>query len=314
MYDIIKSKKKTKTPKSVKQQTSSNLQAYVILAILSIVWGSSFILIKKSLVSFSGLQVGAGRIVFAFLAFTPLFIYQFKKLEWKYIKPIAVVGICGSGLPAILYAVAQVHIPSGVAGLLNGLTPIFTFLLAITVFGKSFKWQQMIGISLGLIGTSLIFFHKNEVTGSFPILYGLLIILATFCYGVSANTVGKYLGELKPIMISTLSFMILGPWAMIYLLSTDFIHVVSSHPDAMTSFGSLLVLSLVGTFGANILFFKLIQITEPVFSSSVSFITPIVALFWGFMDGEFLSIFYVFALMLILSGVFLIKSHKAKSG
>lgn len=270
-------------------------------------WGSSFILIKKALIAFSPLQVGAGRVVIAFLAFMPLLMYHFKQIPWSKVKPLLVVGFMGSALPAILYAIAQTHIASGVAGLLNALTPIFTFLLAIMFFGRSFSWKHLLGISLGFLGTLLIFFTKQGATGSFPLNYGLLIVLATFCYGISGNTVGRYLQNVSPIIISTVSFSIVGPWMFIYLLNSNFLAVISTHPDSVVSLAALLVLSLVGTFGANMIFFKLIQITDPVFSSSVSFLTPIVALAWGFLDGEYFSIYFFIALLLILTGVFLIK-------
>lgn len=286
---------------------SSKVLSWSLLGLLSIVWGSSFILIKKALIAFSPLQVGAGRVVIAFIAFTPLFIYHFNKIPWNKVKPLFAIGLLGSGLPAVLYAIAQTHIASGVAGLLNALTPIFTFLLAIMVFGRSFSWKHLLGISLGFLGTLTIFCTKQDGLGHFPFSYGLLIVLATFCYGISANTVGRYLQDVPPIIISTVSFSLVGPWMLIYLLGTDFLDVINQHPEGGVSFAALLVLSLVGTFGANILFFKLIQITDPVFSSSVSFITPIVAFMWGFLDGEYFSFYFFLALIMILTGLFLIK-------
>ena len=253
------------------------------------------------------MQVGAGRVVIAFLVFIPLLAFQFKSIPWHKILPLFIIGLCGSGLPAFLYATAQTNISSGVAGLLNALTPIFTFILAILLFGRKFSWKHLLGISLGFLGCLIIFFSKQEGTAAFPISYGLLIVLATFCYGISANTVGRYLKDVHPLLISTVSFSLIGPWVMIYLLNTDFISVISTHDYGVQSFIALLVLSLVGTFGANILFFKLIQLTDPVFSSSVSFITPIVALMWGFLDGEYFSLLFFLSLALIFAGVFLVK-------
>ena len=257
--------------------------------------------------AFSPMQVGAGRVAIAFLAFLPLLAYQFKQIPWNKIGPLFIIGLCGSGLPAFLYATAQTNIPSGVAGLLNALTPIFTFLLAIMVFGRLFSWKHLLGITLGFLGCIIIFFTKQEGTVAFPVSYGLLIVLATFGYGISANTVGRYLKDVHPLIISTVSFSLIGPWVFLYLLNTDFISVITTHEAGLQSLLALLVLSLVGTFGANILFFKLIQLTDPVFSSSVSFITPIVALMWGFLDGEYFSLLFFVALGLILLGVFLIR-------
>lgn len=283
--------------------------AWGILIFLSLVWGSSFILIKKSLVGLSPLQVGAGRIAITFLAFLPFIIKYLRQVKSKEWWPIMVVGICGSGLPAFLYATAQTHVQSGVAGILNALTPIFTYILALLIFGKVFTWRQLIGIIIGFVGTCIIFFVKEDSGFSFNWGYGLLIVLATFMYGISANTVGKFLQETKALIISAISFLFIGPIATIYLLSTDFIQVVTTTDIGMSSFLALATLALLSTFLANIVFFKLIQLTDPVFSASVSFIAPVIALVWGFWDGEFVSVFYVISLIMILYGVFLVKER-----
>ena len=293
-----------------KEQTNSVLTAWVILFLLSLIWGSSFILIKKSLVAFSPQEVGAGRIAISFLAFTPLFFYQFKKIDWSKFWPLLVVGLFGSALPAFLYATAQTEIPSAIAGLLNALTPIFTFILSILAFGISFSWRQLLGITLGFIGTAIIFLGQNEVTGSLPLVMGLLLVLASLCYGISANTVKSYLGNVHPLMLSTVSFVLIGPWMLIYLLKTDFIYNIQTHPEGHMSLLALLTLSLIGTFGANIIFFRLVQLTDAVFASSVSFLTPIVAFGWGVMDGESFSIAFFISLILIFTGVILVKFKK----
>ena len=253
------------------------------------------------------MQVGTGRIVISFLAFIPLFLYYLKDIDWDKLWPLLVVGLCGSGLPAILYATAQTHIDSGIAGLLNAMTPIFTFILALWIFGRRFAWKQLVGIILGFMGTLIIFMGKGGGAEQFPLYYGLLIVIATFCYGVSANTVSHSLKSMNPLIISTVSFMLIGPWALIYLLQSDFVYQISNHEYGSKSLAALMILSLVGTFGANILFFKLIQMTDPVFSASVSFLTPIVAFMWAVWDGEEFSLFFFFALALILAGVFLVK-------
>lgn len=258
------------------------------------------------------MQVGAGRTSIAFLAFLSLFFKQFNEINWKKFFPLLIVGLCGSALPAFLYAIAQTKIPSGVAGILNALTPIFAFLLALMFFGKKFYWKHLIGISLGFLGCLLIFITKQDGISKFPLFFGFLIVMATFCYGISVNTVGTYLKNMHPLIISSVSFTLVGPWVLIYLLNTDFISVITTHEYGMQSFLSLTILSLIGTFGANIIFFKLIQITDAVFSSSVSFLTPIISLLWGFYDGEYISYVYIAALCLIILGVFLVKFSKKK--
>ena len=222
------------------------------------------------------------------------------------------VGLCGSGFPAFLYAIGQTQIPSAVAGVLNSMTPIFTFILAILAFKQKFYSKQLMGISLGLVGIILLFFIKEQGVESFPFLHAFLLVAATVFYAISANTVSRFLKEVKPIMISVISFSIIGPFALIYLLTTDFVHL-AIQPEALTSLVSLMILSLIGTFLANILFFKLVQLTEAVFATTVSFLIPFVALFWGFIDGELMTLYHVFALILILSGIALIRLDQSKA-
>ena len=294
-------------------KTKSISLAWSLLIILSLIWGSSFILIKKALIAFTPMQVGSGRIVFAFIAFLPLFIYHYKAVNWAKIKPLIVVGLCGSGLPAVLYATGQFQLPSAVAGVLNSLTPICTLLISILFFTKRFDINQLVGVFIGLVGVSIIFFIKEDNNTAFPFFYAGLILLATVCYGISANTVSHYLSQMRPILISTLSFVLIGPFALVYLLSTDFINIITHTDGAVFSLVALITLSIVGTFLANILFFKLIQITEPVFSSTVSYLIPFVALGWGFVDGEYISIYHILALALILGGIVVIKFAKNKN-
>lgn len=259
------------------------------------------------------MQVGAGRVVISFIAFLPLFFYQLKDIDWKKFFPLLIVGLCGSAIPAFLYAIGQTQIPSGIAGVLNSMTPIFTFLMAIVIFKQKFKGRQLIGITLGFLGILIIFLIGYETDVAFDIKYAFLIIVATIFYATSANTVNKYLKGLPPLIISTVSFTLIGPLMLIYLFSTDFVAQISSHPQGHESFIALLILSLIGTFMANILFFKLIQLTDAIFSTTVAFLIPFVALFWGFLDGELIGIFHMLALVVILAGIYLVKFDKSKS-
>lgn len=241
------------------------------------------------------------------MAFIPLLIVHWKKIPTDKWLPLLIVGFCGSGIPAILYAIGQTHIPSAIAGVLNSMTPIFTLLLGLLIFKQKFKNNQIKGIVLGFCGIIVLFFIKDEGKEAFSYFYAFLIIIATIFYGISANTVKTYLTNIKPLVISVVSFSIIGPMALIYLFGTDFITIISDHPQGVQSFMALAVLSLIGTFAANILFFKLIQITDAIFSTSVSFLIPFVALFWGFLDGEMLGVFHFLALVLILGGIYLVR-------
>ncbi|NNE27712.1 MAG: DMT family transporter [Saprospiraceae bacterium] len=293
-------------------KSASTYLAWFLLILLSLVWGSSFILIKKALIAFTPMQVGAGRIVFAFLAFLPFFLRHIRRIDWSKFKWFAVVGLCGSGFPAFLFAIAQTNIDSSIAGVLNSLTPIFTFVLAVLIFKHAFSSKQLAGVVIGFLGVLCIFFTNQQESTTFAPAFALLIIVATLMYAISANTVGRFLKSVDPLIISTVSFVLIGPFVLIYLLGSGFVAQMTSHEAGLSSTVALLILSLVGTFGANILFFKLVQLTDAVFSSSVSFIIPLVALFWGYIDGEHLSLLHFISLLLILFGVLLIKRSTQK--
>ncbi len=282
-------------------------KSWFIIILLSIIWGSSFILIKKSLVAYSDVEVGALRLTISSLAFIPIFLYLAKEYDWKKIPYFILVAICGSGVPSFLYAIAQTRIDSSVAGVLNSLTPIFALILSVVVFKDVFKWKQLGGILLGFAGASVLVLLRNTEHLTTDLNYSLLIVLATVLYGISVNVVNYKLDEYRPLLISSFSFVIIAPFAFIYLFSTDFITHTIEHPYGWNSLLAVTGLSLLSTFFATILFYRLVKNTNAVFGSSVAFFIPLVALGWGFADGESLGIWHVASLLMILLGVYWIK-------
>ncbi len=285
--------------------------AWGILILLSLIWGSSFILIKKSLLAFTGVEVGLTRVAISFLAFLPYIILQLKKVDWSRWKLYLLVGLTGNGLPAILYAVAETQIDSAIAGVLNSLTPIFTLILAWLIWKQKSNLWQVLGIILGFLGTSWLLILGVDGISFDNIPYGMLIVLATFCYGVSANVVQHKLSGLSPTMIGALSFLFIGPVALSYLLfNTDFIIHLTEHEYGRFSFGMVSILAIIGTVISSIIFYRLVQLTNAVFASMVSFLIPIVALLWGILDQEELVWLHVFGIIAILMGIYLVKLKK----
>lgn len=298
--------------KAIKSNTS--VLAWIALILLSLVWGSSFILIKKSLLAFSALEVGALRITLATIAFTPFFIHHLKEVPWEKLKYFIIIGLCGSGIPSFLYAIAQTQVDSSIAGLLNSLTPIFTLIIGLLVFKTILIKKQLVGIILGFLGAvALILLDNSGVQTDSNILFASFIVLATICYGTSVNVVKFKLDGLKPVLISSVSFIITGPFAIAYLLTTDFVSDITNHPDGWTALAAVSTLALLSTFLSTILFYKLVHKTDAVFASSVSFIIPIVALAWGFIDGEFVGLGHIVSLVCILVGVYLLRVKSTKT-
>lgn len=276
---------------------------WTLLVVLALIWGSSFILIKKGLVGLSPYQLGALRIIFTALF---LLIIGFKSLteikqyQWKY---IAITALFGTFLPAFLFAIAETKVSSSVCSILNSLTPLNTLLIGIIAFGLAFKRSQFIGVVIGLIGTAILIFNgKQESTENYT--YTILVIIASICYALNVNLIKKYLSDVKPLSITTGNFSIMLIPALIVLFSTNFLDIVR-WPTTQHSMLFIMILGIVGTGVANILFFKLIQMSSPVFASSVTYLIPIVAFFWGLMDNEMLTPFQFFGAFIILVGVYL---------
>lgn len=282
-----------------------SLLSWGILILLSLVWGSSYILIKKSLVAFTPIQVACLRLGISAIAFFPVFLYHFKEIEWSKLKYLIIVGLTGSGLPAVLFSIAQTEISSSVAGVLSSLGPLFTLVIGILFFGAVAEWNKITGILVGLLGAiSLIIFGQNVgIEGN--LWYGLLILVGCVCYAISSNTVKTYLQEMSSIRISSVAFFTVGFPCLIYLSTTDIIEVIQTHEHGWTSLGTVTLLAMGGTVMATILFFKLVQVTNPVFASLVSYLIPVIAILLGGYDGEPITILHLFGMVLILLGVYL---------
>lgn len=284
----------------------SRVQHFLTLAFLSLIWGTSFILIKKSVGIYPPEQVGLMRLGLSGLAFLPFLVFQWKKIDWKRLHFFLLVGLCGSGIPAFLFSFAQKHISSSVAGILNSLTPLFTLLLGIFVFRATLIWAKVIGVLIGLVGATLLILFSNGGNLQAEAGYSLLIVLAAVCYATNSNIVGNIFRDLNSLLISSVSFALVGiPAFLILVFRTDFLQILIHNPRGLEGLGYVSILALVGTVLSTIIFFRLIQQTSPVFASTVAYVMPIVALMWGLLDGETVGIYHLLGMALILSGVYL---------
>ncbi len=284
-----------------------NIQNWLIFLFLCIVWGSSFILIKKSLIAFSPVQVACLRITISTVAFSPVLIAMKYRIPWKVMKYVALVGITGSGVPAFMFAIAETRLESGITGILNSMTPIFTLIVGILFFAMPILKKQMFGVGLGFLGAMFLILFDPEAMEFNLNVYALFVLIGTICYGFSSNIVKRYCQDLPAIAITGLSFVSIGWLAVIWLFMTDFVSVMQTHEEAWFSFGAASILALVGTVTANVLFFKLIQNTDAVFGSSIAYLIPVTALIWGFIDGENIAIAHIGGMILIIFGVYIMR-------
>jgi drug/metabolite transporter (DMT)-like permease len=277
---------------------------WIYLGILSLIWGSSFILIKKGLIGLSAIQLGSLRLIFS-AVFLVLIgyksLFKLTKSQWKY---VALTAVFGTFIPAYLFALAETEIDSSTTAVLNSLTPLNTLILGIITFGVSFKKNQFIGICIGFIGSILLVFNGASNHPEQNYYYAFLVVLASICYATNVNLIKKYLPTVAPLSITTGNFLVLLAPAVLLLYFSGFFDIISA-PEVQISMGYIAILGIVGTGIANILFFKLIQISSPVFATSVTYLIPIVAFFWGLLDHEILTPIQFMGAFIILIGVYL---------
>lgn len=287
-------------------------ESWFLLLLLSLIWGSSFILIKEGLVAFSAEQSAALRVSIAFLFMLPFLFKNFKKLPKEKIKFIIIVGVIGNLIPALLFALAEKELESSVTGMLNGLTPLFALMIAVYIFSYKIKYFQITGILIGFAGTIIL--SLVNTSGNFGSLniYALLVVTATLCYAISLNIIAVHLNEVSAITVSSLALATIGPVSLIYLLSTDFISLMISHPAAMKSFTAILILGVVGTAIGIMLYTRLIQTTSVFFAGIVTYLIPVVAVFWGLIYGEKIFALHFAGLLLILTGVYFVNKYEEK--
>lgn len=289
---------------------STDNKKWLYLLTLALVWGSSFILMKKALVGLTPIQLGAIRILFAgsvLLLFGFRALKEIKKRHWKYIIYTALLG---TFFPVFLFAYAVKGIDSSVVSILNSLTPFNTFIVGYLVFGFSFKKKQLLGVFIGLSGTILLILKGADMNPNQNYWFSILVLIASVGYAFNVNMVKKHLHDVSALGIVAGNFILLIIPALLVLYSTGFFSEYEYTKPNLEALGYLAILAVVGTGAAKVLYNKIVHLASPLFASSVTYLIPIVAVFWGILDGEQLHIIQLFAGIIILLGVYL--ANKAK--
>ena len=277
---------------------------WFILLILSLIWGSSFILMKKALIHLSPVQVGALRMVFTALTLFAVGWKSLKNIQREHWFYIFLTALFGTFLPVFFFAFAVQNIDSSIVSILNSLTPLNTLIIGALFFGFPFIRKQLFGVLLGLVGALTLILKGAQLNPEQNYLFGLLIILASIGYALNVNILKKKLSDLNALTITTGNFLLLIVPALLILWYTDFFKpafIVESRISIMY----MVLLSIFGTAMAKTLFNKLVQISSPIFSSSVTYLIPVVAIFWGVIDGEKLYFDQLIGGFMILAGVYL---------
>lgn len=287
---------------------------WIYLFVLSIIWGSSFILIKKGLVGLDPLQLGALRILFSatvLLLFGWKSLKKIKKSDWKW---IGITGILGTGLPVFLFAFAETEIDSAVVGILNSSVPLLAFIFGILLFGAQFIQRQFIGVLLGLVGAGALIYIGAQINEGQNYWYASLVIIAASFYALNVNIIKRHLQEVPAIAIAAGNFVFLIiPAAIILAISGFFDLPVTTDATLQQSIGYIVILSIFGTALAKVMFNKLVQMSNPVFASSVTYLMPIISVMWGLLDGEAFTVLQFIATLIILGGVYIGNSARKKA-
>lgn len=289
------------------EKSHRNLQ-YLLLFLTTLIWGTSFILIKKASQVFEPLEVGSLRIVVGFLFFLPVFLLKWKNLPKGMGFWIFLSGLMGSFLPSLLFALAGSKIDSALSGMLNAITPLFTVLIGILFFGQRFTGIQWLGIMLGLAGALMLGLLK--ASGIELNFYVLPVVLATLFYAINVNLLKVKFAGVSPLLLSSATIVSVGPAAMVLLFGfTGFTAKLIHSPGAWQALSYVVILGVFSTAIALVLFNRLIQIAGALVASSVTYLMPIVSVLWGLADGEEMHPFRIIGLLGILAGVYLVNAR-----
>ena len=288
-----------------------NLRKWGTLIILSVIWGSSYILIKKGLTGLTPVQLGSLRVIVTTILIAPIGFNKIKYIPKHKMKWVALSAFVGSFSPAFLFAFAETEISSSITAVMVSLTPLFTLIISVIIFGEELLKKQVIGVIIGFTGIIVLINHEL-LSSSFSIIYVMFIVLAAFCYAVNANLLKYKLPNISALGIVFMSFLFMFIPAFIILLFSDFpFSDFTSNSLILESIFYIVILAFFGTAVAKVLYIKLLAISTPVFSVSTTYLMPIVAIFWGLLDGEDFKLTQFIGTSIILIGVYLVTKKKA---
>ena len=282
----------------------NKLTNWFLFSILTLIWGSSFILMKEGLVKLSAYQVAAMRIFSAGLVLMPIAIRQFRQVPKEKIKMIVLSATIGSFIPAFLFCIAEEHINSSLAGILNALSPLFAIVMGVLFYQMKMTTQKIAAVLVGFIGLCLLFISKNGFSFEGDVFYALLIVVATMGYGLNVNMLARHLGDVGSLNIAAIAFSTLAIPALLILIFTGYFQETWTDTAFLRATFAAMILGIMGTAAAQVLFYMLLKRTNVLFSSLVTYTIPFVAILWGVLYGETITGLQIACLGVILSGVY----------
>ncbi|WP_419869312.1 DMT family transporter [Chryseobacterium sp. CT-SW4] len=290
---------------------NANKEKWILLIVLSLIWGSSFILIKKSLEHFNPFQVGALRCLIAGIILLPIAISKYKLFPKKHLKWLILAAFTGSYIPMFLFPLAETEVSSSIAGIINSMMPIFVIIVGALVWKFETTKKQIIGVFISFTGVCLLAFGGGD-NAQFKIIPILLLLLATLCYAISTTTVKSKLMDISSTLLSAFmfSFVLFMP-SLIALVFTGFFSEFHFSKDNMTGLMFVSLLSIFGTGLAMMMNYRLLKVSSPLFASTVTLLMPIVAIMWGILDGETLTALQFVGAAIIIGGLIFLRTKPA---
>ena len=284
---------------------------WFIFIVLSVIWGSSFVLMKEGLLHLSAYQVASLRIVFSGIVLLPTALKYFRTIPKDKIAIIFLSGLLGSLLPAYLFCIAEEGIDSALAGTLNSLTPIFVIITGALFFKSKTTANKVLGIVISFMGSILLLLSKGHMQENQNLLYISYVVLATAFYGINVNMVHRHLSQIGSLKIAALALTLNAVPALIVLMATGYFNLSFSDKGVLLSTGAAALLGIFGTAVASVIFYMLVKRAGAIFASMVTYGIPVVAIIWGVIYKEEIGWKQVLCLILILAGVY-VANRKGK--
>ena len=285
---------------------NKKLYPWLLLFILSIIWGSSPILIKKALITLSPFEIGALRLSFAAIVLIPFLAKHLKEVQRNDFTILFISGVVGNVIPYFLYPIAQTRIDSGTSGVLTSLTPFFALIIGVLFYKQKATRNNIKGLTIGFVGTSILILFSSKSNTFNSEAFGLFVVLATLLYGINLNLIKHHLNHLHPVTITSFSIVSILPISIyILLFQTPFIEHYNSFITYKVEFFYVFVLGVLSTSIATLIFYNIIKIKDTVFASMVTYLMPIIAVIIGVTDGEIVNLIQIGGMALILAGVYI---------
>lgn len=283
------------------QASEPKLEDYLVLILLSGIWGASFLFLRVSSPVFGPFFLIEMRVASALLVLLPVCFALGKQHEivsnWR---PILLLSLCNMTVPFCLLAYATLSIGAGFASIINATVPFFTAILGFTLWQQQLSLKAIVGMFIGFFGVVLLMLDQSGPLASNANLMAIAAaLLGSVFYGLAINLMAQYLRGVSGVaattgslIFSSLTLLPFALWQMPEIMPTGSIWL------------SVLSLGIICTGFAFVLFYRLISRIGSNLAVTNTFMIPLFSLFWASLFlAEEVTFFMLFACTLVLTGV-----------